>query len=109
MAATAATAEGTPVEITLQVANGASGQLNGTALINVRDHGDGVPDEAMEKIFRPFYRTEDARDRESGGTGLGLAITSRAVRLHGGTVRAANADGGGLQVTIKLPISHNGH
>jgi two-component system sensor histidine kinase CpxA len=103
------TAEGTPVEITLQVANGASGQLNGTALINVRDHGDGVPDEAMEKIFRPFYRTEDARDRESGGTGLGLAITSRAVRLHGGTVRAANADGGGLQVTINLPISHNGH
>jgi two-component system sensor histidine kinase CpxA len=98
------TAEGTQVEITLRAGNG-----NGGAVISVRDHGDGVPDEAMEKIFRPFYRTEDARDRESGGSGLGLAITSRAVRLHGGSVSAANARDGGLEVTIKLPLSSNGH
>jgi len=99
------TAEGTQVEVALRAANGAGAH---GAVITVRDHGDGVPDEAMEKIFRPFYRTEDARDRESGGSGLGLAITSRAVRLHGGTVNAANAKGGGLEVTIKLPLSHNG-
>ena len=99
------TAEGTQVEITLKARNGDG---DGDAVISVRDHGDGVPDQLMEKIFRPFYRTEEARDRESGGSGLGLAITSRAVRLHGGSVSAANAPEGGLEVTIKLPISHNG-
>jgi two-component system sensor histidine kinase CpxA len=108
------TAEGTQVEITLRAGNriggnGASANETGAgAVISVRDHGDGVPDEVMEKIFRPFYRTEDARDRESGGSGLGLAIASRAVRLHGGTVSAANAKDGGLEVTIKLPLSRNG-
>ena len=95
------TAEGTEVEVALRRHND-GGNL---AVISVRDHGEGVPDEAMEKIFHPFYRTEDARDRESGGSGLGLAITSRAVRLHGGSVRAANATDGGLEVTISLPAS----
>ena len=99
------TAEGTQVEITLHAGNGAG---DDAAVISVRDHGHGVPDESMEKIFRPFYRTEDARDRESGGSGLGLAITSRAVRLHQGSVSAANAKDGGLEVTIRLPISANG-
>ena len=100
------TAEGTQVEITLRAGNGDG---KNAAVIRVRDHGDGVPEESMEKIFNPFYRTEDARDRESGGSGLGLAITSRAVRLHGGSVSAANAEDGGLEVTIKLPIATNGN
>jgi signal transduction histidine kinase len=94
------TAEGTEVEVALRVRNGSEN----AAVISVRDHGEGVPDEAMEKIFHPFYRTEDARDRETGGSGLGLAITSRAVRLHGGSVRAANAANGGLEITISLPL-----
>jgi signal transduction histidine kinase len=94
------TAEGTGVEVALRVKNGSEN----AAVISVRDHGEGVPNEAMEKIFHPFYRTEDARDRESGGSGLGLAITSRAVRLHGGSVRAANATSGGLEITISLPL-----
>jgi two-component system sensor histidine kinase CpxA len=98
------TAEGTKVEIALNTQNGASN----SAVIKVRDHGHGVPEELMENIFRPFYRTADARDRESGGTGLGLAITARAVRLHGGTVTAANAVGGGLVVTMTLPLTTNG-
>lgn len=99
------TTEGTQVEVSLRSRNGAEN----TAVISVRDHGHGVPEEAMEKIFHPFYRTEDARDRESGGSGLGLAITARAVRLHGGSVQAANASGGGLEVTISLPLVTNGH
>ncbi len=74
-------------------------------VVAVSDHGPGVPDDALEKIFRPFYRVEDARDRETGGTGLGLAIVDRAVRLHGGTVEAVNKAGGGLKVTITLPTS----
>ena len=95
------TAEGTEVEVALRVKNG----NQNAAIISVRDHGQGVPDDAMEKIFHPFYRTEDARDRESGGSGLGLAITSRAVRLHGGNVQAANSPGGGLEITINLPVN----
>jgi two-component system sensor histidine kinase CpxA len=74
------------------------------AEITVRDHGAGVPESALAEIFRPFYRVDDARDRESGGTGLGLAITERAVRLHRGTVAALNAVDGGLIVTIRLPL-----
>lgn len=72
--------------------------------ISVRDHGPGVPDEVLTEIFRPFYRVDEARDREAGGVGLGLAIAERAVNLHGGTMKAGNAAGGGLLVTINLPI-----
>ena len=75
----------------------------GFAEVTIRDHGAGVPENALAEIFRPFYRVDDARDRESGGTGLGLAITDRTVRLHGGTVTAKNAPDGGLIVTISLP------
>jgi len=50
-------------------------------------------------------RVADARDRQTGGAGLGLAITRRAAQLHGGTVSASNAPGGGLIVEIKLPVA----
>jgi two-component system, OmpR family, sensor histidine kinase CpxA len=94
------TAEGTAVQVALTKRNGAADNF---AVISVRDFGNGVPEESLDKIFRPFYRTEDARDRQSGGgTGLGLAITARAVRMHGGTVEAENAPGGGLSVKLKL-------
>jgi signal transduction histidine kinase len=81
---------------------------NNQALIWVRDFGQGVPDEALDKLFDPFYRVAVARDRQSGGTGLGLSITRRAVEAHGGTVRAFNADGGGLRVEIRLPVKSAG-
>ncbi len=90
------TADGTEVEVKLACGD--------QAVITVRDHGPGVPAEALDKLFRPFYRVDEARDRESGGTGLGLAIAERAVRLHGGTVEAANVVTGGLAVTIILPL-----
>ena len=94
------TAEGTAVEVSLKKQNGTGDNF---AIISVRDRGNGVPAEALERIFRPFYRAEDARDRQSGGgTGLGLAITERAVRMHGGTVEASNAPGGGLAIEMKL-------
>lgn len=73
------------------------------ALITVRDHGPGVPESQLTSIFQPFYRVETARDRSAGGSGLGLAISERAVRLHGGTLRAENVADGGLRVTIELP------
>lgn len=74
-----------------------------TASIVVRDHGPGVKEIELQRIFEPFYRTDSARTRSSGGTGLGLAIARRAVEWHGGTVVAHNAEGGGLEVTIRLP------
>jgi len=100
--AVAYTAEGTEVQIALKIlsANG-----NGTALITVRDHGTGVPEASLQDIFLPFYRVGDARDRFSGGSGLGLSITERAVRLHGGTVRAENCKDGGLLIEMHLPFA----
>jgi two-component system sensor histidine kinase CpxA len=91
------TPEGEPVEVELSCGAG-------RATLRVRDHGPGVPHEALDKIWRPFYRVEGDRARHTGGTGLGLAITEQAVTLHGGEVRAENHPGGGLQVTLELPI-----
>jgi signal transduction histidine kinase len=95
------TAPATTVEVSLGERNGNSHKQ---AVIRVRDYGPGVPNEALQNIFRPFYRVADARDRESGGTGLGLAITERAVHLHGGDVTAENAPDGGLAITLSLPL-----
>lgn len=92
---------GTSVEVGLQ---GIHDGNQTWAVISVRDHGPGVPEADLEKIFQPFYRVADARDRQSGGTGIGLAITARAVRLHGGSVKAANHPEGGLIVKINLPM-----
>jgi two-component system, OmpR family, sensor kinase len=75
------------------------------AQLDVRDRGPGVPDNYLKEIFQPFFRVSESRERRSGGTGVGLAITERAVRLHGGSVRARNADGGGLIVSIALPLA----
>jgi len=99
------TAPGTEVQIDLRCEPDRAKHEDQLAVISVRDHGAGVPESALEKIFRPFYRVEDARDRESGGAGLGLAIAERSVRLHGGNIVAANAVDGGLLVTISLPTS----
>ncbi len=75
---------------------------DGLAEISIRDHGTGVPREALSDIFEPFFRVEGDRDRSSGGVGLGLAIARRAVELHQGTVTAFNANPG-LVVAIELP------
>ena len=78
------------------------------AVLRVSDSGPGVPAEAVTKLFEPFYRLDDARGRQTGGVGLGLAITERAVRFHGGKVRAANRDECGLMVEIRLPLIAHG-
>jgi two-component system sensor histidine kinase CpxA len=59
----------------------------------------------LERIFEPFYRVQEARDRQSGGHGLGLAIAAAAVRRHQGTITARNRKGGGLEFTIRLPAA----
>lgn len=95
------TAERTAVEVSLRCSDVGGSRQAG---IVVRDRGPGAPEEALAALFLPFYRVADSRERETGGVGLGLAITDRAVRLHGGTVTAHNADGGGLRIEILLPI-----
>ena len=74
------------------------------AIVVVRDHGPGVPDAELERIFSPFHRVQSDRNRETGGVGLGLAIARRAITVHGGTITAANAPDRGLVVTIRLPL-----
>ncbi|HEX5732994.1 MAG TPA: ATP-binding protein [Blastocatellia bacterium] len=93
------TAEGTTVELSLRRQDDDGG---GRVVISVLDKGAGVPQAALAEIFRPFYRVEDARDRQSGGIGLGLSISRRAVQAHGGTVTASNAPSGGLLVVISF-------
>ncbi|PAW08820.1 two-component system sensor histidine kinase CpxA [Vibrio sp. V1B] len=75
-----------------------------TLSIIVDDNGEGVPEEELEAIFRPFYRVSTARDRHSGGTGLGLTITESAIRQHSGSIIASRSPLGGLRVTITLPL-----
>ncbi len=72
--------------------------------LSVRDFGPGLPEGELEKIFEPFYRVQESRDRGSGGHGLGLSIAANAVRRHGGRIAARNANDGGLVVQISLPL-----
>jgi two-component system sensor histidine kinase CpxA len=88
---------GTLVEVTAE-------RAGDQAVIRIRDHGPGVPQEALARIFEPFFCVAQARDRESGGYGIGLAITARVAALHGGSVRAENAAPSGLALEITLPL-----
>lgn len=86
-----------PVEVSLA-------RNNGKAVVHVRDRGPGVPDEALPRLFDPFYRVDSDRDRSSGGIGLGLSIARRAMELHQGTIRARNANPG-LEVELEMPAA----
>jgi two-component system sensor histidine kinase CpxA len=74
-------------------------------LILIRDRGPGVPDSELERIFEPFYRVAESRDRDTGGEGIGLAITAQVMKAHGGWARATNTPGGGFEVRLNLPAS----
>jgi len=91
------TQEGTAVELSLRT-------VGKERQVTVRDHGPGVPEVALAQLFLPFWRVGTDRDRASGGIGLGLAIADRALRLHGGSITAENAFGGGLLMTLRLPV-----
>jgi len=96
------TQEGTTAQVRLEQGRGPRGA---EAIVRVTDSGPGVPEESLDKLFRPFYRIDDARGRQTGGVGLGLAITERAVTLHGGTICATNRPEGGLMIEIRLPLA----
>jgi two-component system sensor histidine kinase CpxA len=90
------TATGTSVELGIE-------ERSGEAVVTVRDQGNGVPDDMLSAIFKPFFRVESDRGRDSGGIGLGLAIAQRAIVLHHGEISARNAQPG-LLVEVKLPL-----
>lgn len=100
--ATRYTAAGTTVEAKLERQHNSNGE---EMVIRVGDSGPGVPDASLAKIFEPFYRLDDARNRQTGGAGLGLSIADRAIRLHGGQISASNRKEGGLEVEIRIPTS----
>lgn len=75
------------------------------ARIVIEDRGPGVPQAELDRIFEPFYRVAQSRDRDSGGTGLGLAISARIVALYAGEILATNRDEGGLRVETKLRLA----
>jgi two-component system OmpR family sensor kinase len=95
------TAEGTAVQVEL-----ATLASPPRALLTVRDQGPGVPAGELERIFEPFYRASG--DPGAKGFGLGLAIAQAAVLSHHGSIRAGNADGGGLRVEIELALAEDG-
>lgn len=118
------TPAGTPAEIALGVRPGTAGAngsaktgengehtpggdkpaSDGVAVLEVRDHGQGLTEEQGRRIFERFYRADSSRTRESGGSGLGMAIVAAIVGTHGGHVEVKQTPGGGLTVRLTLPL-----
>ena len=78
---------------------------------SIRDRGPGVPAADLERIFEPFYRVAESRDRDSGGEGIGLAITSQVMKAHGGSAQGGQCAGRrrvrrcGLSLPERPPIA----
>lgn len=79
-------------------------EASGKAVIEVRDHGEGIPKSLRDKVFERFYRADNSRNRETGGSGLGLSIVKTIVTRHGGDVKALETPGGGATFRITLPL-----
>ena len=82
-------------------------KTEGEVVLEVIDHGEGIPKQLREKIFERFYRADSSRNRDTGGTGLGLAIVKEIVALHKGRVEVKETKGGGATFRVRLPTQHN--
>lgn len=80
-----------------------NGESDGRLEIVVEDHGPGIQEKDMTRVFSPFVRLDEARGEATGGIGLGLAIARSIVRGHGGDITLENRKQGGLMATITLP------
>jgi two-component system sensor histidine kinase CpxA len=90
--------DGAPVDVAVE-------RSDAGLTVSIRDRGPGVPAGELERIFEPFYRVAESRDRDTGGEGIGLAITSRVMQAHGGSAKAGNRSDGGLEVRLNLPLA----
>lgn len=90
----------TPEESDVEVALAPLGR---TVMIEVRDHGAGIPADLAPRVFERFFRADPSRSRENGGTGLGLAIVAAIVGHHGGRVSHHDTPGGGATFRVELP------
>jgi two-component system, OmpR family, sensor histidine kinase CpxA len=90
---------GTEVEIKLA---SVAEQGKSSVVLEINDHGPGIPENEINAIFRPFYRVDRARSQQTGGFGVGLAIAERAVKLHSGELRAFNRPEGGATIQMRF-------
>jgi two-component system OmpR family sensor kinase len=90
----------TPAKSSIEIALGTEGKR---VILEVRDHGEGIPVELRDKVFERFYRADNSRNRETGGNGLGLAIVRALVEGHEGTIKAIETPGGGATFRVSLP------
>jgi two-component system OmpR family sensor kinase len=88
----------TPIEIGVTTADS-------VARLSVADHGAGLREDDVERIFEPFYRADPSRSRDSGGAGLGLSIVTAVVAAHGGKVSVKETSGGGATFEVELPLA----
>jgi signal transduction histidine kinase len=72
-------------------------------VLGIEDEGPGIPPEALEQVFEPFFRLEASRNRDSGGMGLGLSIARDIAQAHGGSLVLRNRESGGLEAVLTLP------
>jgi two-component system OmpR family sensor kinase len=92
------TPAGTPVEIELRAEDS-------LAVIEVVDHGAGIPADQVDRIFERFHRADPVRSGDQGGSGLGLSIAAAVVGAHGGRITVSQTPGGGATFRIELPVT----
>jgi signal transduction histidine kinase len=78
--------------------------MDGTVEVTIEDDGPGIPAAEIDRVFEPFHRLEQSRNRETGGVGLGLPIARNMLRAHGGDVVLSNRPQGGLKALVTLPV-----
>lgn len=91
----------TPEGSTIDIAIYPKGEL---AILTVRDHGPGIPEDKLETIFDRYYQLNCMENPENGGQGMGLTIARRLARVHGGNLLVRNHQKGGAEFVLELPL-----
>jgi len=98
------TPDDSPLELVVSV-----DVARGVGVLEVVDHGEGIPPQIRDKIFQRFWRADSSRTRETGGSGLGLAIVSGIIASHKGEVTVRDTPGGGATFRVSLPLLPEGY
>ena len=98
------TPDDSPLELIVSV-----DRVHRVGVLEVVDHGEGIPPQIREKIFQRFWRADSSRTRETGGSGLGLAIVSGIIASHRGEVTVRETPGGGATFRVSVPLLPDGY